>query len=58
MAIETDPSAELQDYAHPERLVTADWLSGHLGVPGLKVIESDEDVLLYDIGHIPTAQKV
>ena len=28
VAIETDPSAELQDYAHPERLVTADWLSG------------------------------
>ncbi|MDF0529008.1 sulfurtransferase [Tsukamurella sp. 8F] len=58
MATDLDTSPELAGYAHPERLVTADWLSAHLGTPGLRVIESDEDVLLYDIGHIPTAQKV
>ena len=45
-------------YAHPERLVTADWLSAHLGSPGLAIVESDEDVLLYDVGHIPGAVKV
>lgn len=45
-------------YAHPERLVTADWLSANLGTPGLVIVESDEDVLLYDIGHIPGAVKV
>jgi thiosulfate/3-mercaptopyruvate sulfurtransferase len=39
-------------------LVTADWLSSHLGTPGLVVVESDEDVLLYDVGHIPGAVKV
>jgi thiosulfate/3-mercaptopyruvate sulfurtransferase len=53
-----DPSPSLADYSHPERLVTADWLSAHLGSPGLTVVESDEDVLLYDIGHIPTAVKI
>jgi len=53
-----DPSPALQDYAHPERLVTGDWLSEHLGTPGLAIVESDEDVLLYDIGHIPGAVKV
>jgi thiosulfate/3-mercaptopyruvate sulfurtransferase len=53
-----DPSPQLQSYAHPERLVTADWLASHLGSPGLVVVESDEDVLLYDVGHIPTAVKI
>jgi thiosulfate/3-mercaptopyruvate sulfurtransferase len=53
-----DPSPALQSYAHPERLVTADWLSGNLGRPGLAIVESDEDVLLYDTGHIPGAVKI
>jgi thiosulfate/3-mercaptopyruvate sulfurtransferase len=53
-----DPNPALQQYAHPERLVTADWLSEHLGSPGLAIVESDEDVLLYDVGHIPGAVKV
>src|SRR5690606_13989432 len=46
------------DYAHPDRLVTTEWLSRHLGEPGLVVVESDEDVLLYETGHIPGAVKV
>jgi thiosulfate/3-mercaptopyruvate sulfurtransferase len=53
-----DPSPALKDYAHPERLVTADWLSAHIGTKGLVIVESDEDVLLYDVGHIPGAVKV
>jgi thiosulfate/3-mercaptopyruvate sulfurtransferase len=53
-----DPTAALQDYAHPERLVTGDWLSQHLGTPGLVIVESNEDVLLYDVGHIPGAVKI
>jgi len=56
--VEFDPNPAFANFAHPERLVTTEWLSAHLGAPGLKIIESDEDVLLYDIGHIPTAQKV
>lgn len=38
--------------------MTADWLSANLGQPGLAIVESDEDVLLYDVGHIPGAVKV
>lgn len=53
-----DPHPTLQEYAHPERLVTTDWLAEHLGTPGLVVVESDEDVLLYDVGHIPGAVKI
>jgi thiosulfate/3-mercaptopyruvate sulfurtransferase len=52
----TDP--KLAEYAHPERLVTTTWLAEHLGEPGLVVVESDEDVLLYDTGHIPGAVKL
>jgi thiosulfate/3-mercaptopyruvate sulfurtransferase len=39
-------------------LVTADWLSAHIGTKGLSIVESDEDVLLYDTGHIPGAVKI
>jgi thiosulfate/3-mercaptopyruvate sulfurtransferase len=53
-----DPSPTLSAYAHPERLVTSDWLAGNLGRPGLAIVESDEDVLLYDVGHIPGAVKI
>jgi thiosulfate/3-mercaptopyruvate sulfurtransferase len=58
MAVESDPAAKLAEYAHPERLVTTEWLAEHLGRPGLVVVESDEDVLLYETGHIPGAVKV
>ena len=58
MSLPADPSPKLADYAHPERLVTTDWLAQHLGTDGLVVLESDEDVLLYDTGHIPGALKL
>lgn len=59
MAVETDTSsAKFAEYAEPGRLVTADWLQERLGTPGLVVVESDEDVLLYETGHIPGAVKV
>ncbi len=53
-----DPAPALTQYAHPELLVTADWLAEHLDDPDVVVVESDEDVLLYDTGHIPGAIKV
>ena len=34
------------------------WLAARLGSPGLRVVESDEDMLLYDIGHIPGAVRI
>ncbi|WP_165241579.1 sulfurtransferase [Corynebacterium lizhenjunii] len=53
-----DPHPSFQEYAHPQRIVSAPWLSARLGVNGLRVIEVDEDALLYDIGHIPTATRI
>lgn len=58
MTVDRDPSPEFVDYAHPERLVSTAWLEEHLGEPGLVVVESDEDVLLYETGHIPGAVKI
>ena len=58
MAVPNDPSPKLAAYAHPERLVTTAWLAEHLDDPNIVVAESDEDVLLYDTGHIPGAVKL
>ena len=43
------------EYAHPEALVETDWLEKHLKDDGIRIIESNEDILLYDTGHIPGA---
>ncbi|KQW03766.1 thiosulfate sulfurtransferase [Leifsonia sp. Root4] len=58
MPVENDTTAKFAEYAHPERLVSTEWLAAHLGSPGLVVVESDEDVLLYETGHIPGAVKI
>ena len=58
MAAPHDPHPQFQQYAHPERLVSSNWLAARLGSPGLRVVESDEDMLLYDIGHIPGAVRI
>jgi thiosulfate/3-mercaptopyruvate sulfurtransferase len=55
---DTDVAISAKGYAHPEALVSTDWLASHLDDSNLRIIESDEDVLLYDTGHIPGAQKV
>jgi len=55
MGLPADTDARFADYAHPDRLVTTAWLAEHLGEPGLAVVESNEDVLLYSTGHIPGA---
>jgi thiosulfate/3-mercaptopyruvate sulfurtransferase len=53
-----DPDPKFAAYAHPEALVSTGWLADHLGDDGLVVVESDEDILLYEMGHIPGAVKV
>lgn len=58
MPVPFDPHPQFAQYAHPERLVSASWLSARLGTPGLRVVESDEDALLYDIGHLPSAVRI
>lgn len=58
MPLPADPAPKLKAYAHPERLVTTDWLAQHLTDEHLVVLESNEDVLLFHTGHIPGAQKI
>jgi thiosulfate/3-mercaptopyruvate sulfurtransferase len=58
LPIETDPHEKFTDYADPSVLVSTEWLANNLGRDGLVVLESDEDVLLYQTGHIPTARKI
>jgi len=58
MTVETDSSTRFAEFAHPERLVSTEWLAEHLGTPGLVVVESDEDVLLYETGHIAGSVKI
>jgi thiosulfate/3-mercaptopyruvate sulfurtransferase len=61
MTVPADPTPALQDYARPEKLVTTQWLADQLaaGRPeDLVVVESDEDVLLFETGHIPGAVKI
>ncbi len=52
----TDP--KFADYAHPEALVSTAWVAENLKTPGVVIVESDEDVLLYESGHIPGAVKI
>ncbi len=58
MPVPVEQNPSFAAYAHPERLVSTEWLNANIGAPGLVVVESDEDVLLYDVGHIPGAVKV
>lgn len=46
------------EYADPTALVSADWVQEHLNDPQVRIVESDEDLLLYDMGHIPGAVKI
>lgn len=45
-------------YVHPEYLVETEWVAAHLNDPQVRIVESDEDYLLYETGHIPGAVKV
>lgn len=53
-----DPAIAGRGYSAPEVLVSTGWLAEHLGDPNLRLLECDEDVLLFDFGHIPGAQKI
>jgi thiosulfate/3-mercaptopyruvate sulfurtransferase len=45
-------------YANPDVLVSTDWVNEHLNDPGIRIVESDEDVLLFELGHVPGAVKI
>jgi thiosulfate/3-mercaptopyruvate sulfurtransferase len=48
----------MADYVNPELLVSTDWVAKHSSDPAVRIVESDEDVLLYETGHILGAVKV
>ncbi|HSS76768.1 MAG TPA: sulfurtransferase [Thermoanaerobaculia bacterium] len=49
---------ENRGYVHPEVLVSTDWVANHLNDPKIRIVESNEDPLLYPSGHIPGAVEV
>ncbi|MBO2519526.1 MULTISPECIES: sulfurtransferase [Limnochorda] len=53
-----EAAIQAKGYAHPEALVTTQWVADHLDDPNVRLVESNEDVLLYDLGHIPGAVKI
>ncbi|MCW5851709.1 MAG: sulfurtransferase [Anaerolineae bacterium] len=52
------PVLEYAEFAHPEVLVSTQWVAEHRHDPKVRLVESDEDVLLYEIGHVPGAVKI
>ncbi len=48
----------MSGYANPEVLVSTQWMQDHLDDAGIRIVESDEDVLLYEQGHVPGAVKL
>src|SRR5688500_17687674 len=58
VAPDTAMAQAARGYAHPEVLVSTEWVAQHLDDPSVRIVESDEDILLYDIGHVPGAIKL
>ena len=55
----TEQEIEQKGYAHPEALVSTQWVADNLNdTENIRIVESDEDVLLYDIAHLPNALKI
>jgi thiosulfate/3-mercaptopyruvate sulfurtransferase len=54
----TDPLVTAKGYVHPEVLVSTQWVAEHLNDPNVRIVESNEDILLYDQGHIPGAIQI
>ena len=48
----------MSEYAHPEALVSTQWVADHLNDANVRLVESNEDMLLYDTGHVPGAVKI
>jgi thiosulfate/3-mercaptopyruvate sulfurtransferase len=49
---------ESRGYAHPEVLVTSEWVAEHLRDPAVRLVESNEDPLVYPAGHLPGAVEI
>jgi len=42
-------------YVHADVLVSTEWVARHLNDEDIRIVESNEDPLLYPSGHIPGA---
>ena len=51
------PIAE-RGYAHPDVLVDTQWVADHGAEPGIRIVESNEDQLVYPSGHVPGAVEI
>ena len=49
---------KVREYAHPEMLVSTEWVASHLQDSSVRIAEADEDILLYEVGHIRGAIKL
>ena len=48
----------MAEYINPDVLVSTAWVAEHLSDPTVRLVESDEDILLYEVGHISGAVKI
>lgn len=48
----------MNQYVHPEVLVSTQWVADNITNPDVRIVESNEDILLYDTGHISNAVKI
>lgn len=48
----------MAEYVHPEVLVSTQWVADHVNDDNVRIVESDEDILLYEVGHIESAIKI
>lgn len=48
----------MAEYVRGDVLVDTQWVADHLNDPKVRIVESDEDILLYEVGHVPGAIKL
>jgi len=53
-----DDDIRPKGYRRPDILVSTAWLAAHLHDPRIRLLESNEDTLLYGAGHIPGALEI
>ncbi len=51
-------SIDRRGYSDPEALVSTEWVAQHLDDPSIRLVESNEDPLVYPSGHVPGAVEI
>lgn len=51
-------ATQARSYSDPEVLVDTSWVATQLNNPQVRIVESNEDTLLYSSGHVPGAVQV